>query len=102
MAMMIFTMLNGVGVAFLVYVLVHFWKEGRQSKASGLGRRVVEFSNGRSADVLVITHPITQSGQGGLSVISMKSTVRGQKETQVNPGTADRVVEMPMRRCSTR
>jgi len=28
MAMMLFTALNGLGVVFLVYVLIQFWKEG--------------------------------------------------------------------------
>jgi hypothetical protein len=102
MAMTIFMILNGMGVAFLLYVLGHFWIEGRQSSVAAPRRRVVEFSNGRSADVLVITHPITQSGQGGLSVISIKSTVRIQKNKHINPDAADRIVEMPMRQFSTR
>ena len=102
MAMTIFMILNGMGVAFLLYVLGHFWMEGRQSSVAAPRRRVVEFSNGRSADVLVITHPITQSGQSGLSVISMQSTARAQINAQVNPEAADRVVEMPMKRFSTR
>jgi hypothetical protein len=102
MAMKIFMMLNGMGVVFLMYVLVHFWIEGRQSKVAVPRRRVVEFSNGRSADVLVITHPIAQSGQAGLSVISMKSAVRAKENMQIDPESADRIVKMPMRRLSTR
>ena len=100
--MTIFMMLNGMGVAFLVYVLIHFWKEGRQSMVAAPRRRVVEFSNGRSADVLVITHPITQSGQAGLSVISVKPLDRKQESTQVFPEAADRLEEMSMKRFATR
>lgn len=102
MAMTIFMMLNGMGVAFLVYVLIHFWKEGRQSRVAAPRRRVVEFSNGRSADVLVITHPITQSGQAGLSVISMKPQGLEPVKTQVSPEACYRVVEMHMERFATR
>lgn len=102
MAMTLFMILNGVGVAFLLYVLGNFWIEGRRSSVAAPRRRVVEFSNGRSADVLVITHPITQSGQAGLSAISVKAQARKRENTQVNPEAAERVVEMPMRRFSTR
>ena len=102
MAIMIFTALNGMGASFLVYVLINFWKEGRHSKVTASRRRAVQFSNGRSADVLVITHPITQSAQGGLSVISMKARAGRPENTQVYPEAADRVVEIPMKRFSTR
>jgi hypothetical protein len=102
MAIMIFTALNGMGVSFMVYVLIHFWKEGRNSKVAASGRRAIQFSNGRSADVLVVTHPITQSAQGGLSVISMKARADKPESTQAYPAAAERVVKMPIKRFSTR
>jgi hypothetical protein len=82
--MTIFLALNGLGVFFLLYVLAHFWKEGRRSQQ--LARKyAAEFERRDIADVIVVTHPISHSAQGGLSVIPFRPRDRyGDK-------TADRV-----------
>jgi len=64
MAMMLFTLLNGLGVVFLMYVLVQFWKEGHRSKQSEARERVIEFSVESKPTVDVVTRPIS----GGLQV----------------------------------
>ena len=64
MAMLLFTGLNGLGVVFLLYVLVQFWKEGHRSNKPGTRDRVVEFSLENRPTVIVVTHPIS----GGLQV----------------------------------
>jgi hypothetical protein len=38
MVVTIFLALNGMGVVFLLYVLVQFWKEGRRPKKCSLRR----------------------------------------------------------------
>jgi hypothetical protein len=58
MALMIFTALNVLGVGFLVYVLVQFWKEGHKSEgANRLRNRMSAY--GARPKVVVVTAPIT-------------------------------------------
>jgi len=77
MAMSIFFLLNGIGVVFLLYVLANFWKEGHRPNnparpcAAEFLRRGVE-------DVFVVTHPISHSAYGGLSVLPMQAREFGQ------------------------
>jgi hypothetical protein len=72
MAMMLFTLLNGLGVVFLVYVLVQFWKEGHRSKQPGVRNRVIEFSVERRPTVAVVTHPISGGFHASLEAFSVK------------------------------
>jgi hypothetical protein len=61
MAVMVFTVLNGLAVIFLLYVLVQFWKEEhRPTKAVRRGQ-VIELSVKSKPTVLVVTHPISTS-----------------------------------------
>jgi len=54
----IFTVLNALGVAFLLYVLVQFWNEGHRSE--GANRRVRRLSAyGARPKVVIVTAPIT-------------------------------------------
>jgi hypothetical protein len=58
MAMFIFVLLNGVGVAFLLYVLVNFWKEGKRANYPGArscGHLCMESTK---PEVFVATHPL--------------------------------------------
>ena len=67
MAMTIFFLLNGMGVVFLLYVLAKFWKEGHRPNNNA--RKYGEGYGQRDwANVIVVTHPISHSAQGGLSV----------------------------------
>jgi hypothetical protein len=71
MVMTIFLVLNGLGVAFLLYVLANFWKEGHRPE-NNARQYETEFERRDWADVAVITHPISHSAQGGISVIPFR------------------------------
>jgi hypothetical protein len=100
MAMAIFLVLNGLGVIFLLYVLVNFWKEGHRSTpddrnyaAKFVGR------DGRDADVL--TTPISHTAPGGLSVIPFR--VRDRYGDRLARGTTTcETSDVPLKRISTR
>ena len=64
MAMIIFTVLSGLGVAFVLYVLGQFWKEGRRSKNPAGRQYEIELSYMDRPEVFVETHPISHSAQG--------------------------------------
>jgi len=73
--MTIFLLLNGLGVVFLLYVLAHFWREGRRSEQ--IARKyVAAFERRDWADVIVVTHPISHDAQGGVSVIPFRPLER--------------------------
>ena len=75
MAMMLFTGLNGLGVVFLVYVLVQFWKEGHRSMKPGTSDHLIKFSQEDRPTVIVVTRPIC----GGLQVADApKRALRGR------------------------
>jgi hypothetical protein len=82
MATTIFLVLNGLGVVFLVYVLANFWREGRRAAVNSDRQDVMEFRGRNWADAVVVTHPISLSAQGGVSVIPFQ--MRNQ-ETNGNP-----------------
>jgi hypothetical protein len=85
MAMTIFAVLNGMGVAFLVYVLIQFWKEGRRLHGEAPRRQATEFSSERKAEVAVVTYPVSRSTQIGLSVVPFPARGRDLKDRQVHP-----------------
>ena len=114
MAMMLFTALNGLGVIFLVYVLVQFWKEGHRSKQPGARDRVIEFSVERKPTVVVVTHPIfwgglqvepapvSHSAHGGLSVVSSRARLSSLQDGPIHRSAAGGADEMPVKRYSSR
>jgi len=81
MATTIFLLLNGLGVVFLLYVLANFWKEGRRPMKEECND-VMEFRGRNWADVVVVTHPISLTAQGGVSVIPFQARNR---DTSRNP-----------------
>ena len=101
MAMTIFLMLNGVGVAFLLYVLANFRKEGHRPK-SNARKYATEIDRRDLADVFVITHPISHAAQGGISVIPFQARVRGLSDTPIDSTASRGTPEMPARQISTR
>jgi hypothetical protein len=101
MAMNIFLLLSGLGVVFLLHVLAGFWKEGHRS-ANNARKYAAEFGERNWYEVAVVTHPISHSAQGGLSVIPFREQARnfgGKSEDGQAGGVA---VEMPQRKISTR
>jgi hypothetical protein len=58
MAMLIFTGLSGLGVVFLLYVLVQFWKEGHRPRKPAMRDNVIDFSRENRPTIVVVTHAI--------------------------------------------
>lgn len=56
--MTIFLLLNGCGVVFLFYVMVNFWKEGRQDVRGKLQPHRLLSRYGSAHQVLVVSKPI--------------------------------------------
>jgi hypothetical protein len=105
MSMTIFLFLNGLGVIFLLYVLVNFWKEGHRlgSPEHDEDRKLAaEFRWRDWADVAVVTHPISVSAQGGVSVIPFQG--RGGNSDSAVRGTnhSPEIRQAPMRKFSAR
>ena len=102
--MMIFLVLNGMGVVFLVYVLVQFVKEGRRSKNPAGRQYEIDLSYMDRPEVMVVTHPISHSAQGGLCVIPMQARERSLQGKQVHRDSADGTIEIkiPVKRYSSR
>jgi hypothetical protein len=88
MAMTLFNILNGLGVVFLVYVLVQFWKEGHRPMEAATSDRVIEFSVKDRPTVVIVTRPIT----GGLQVADAP-LARQSSAASGKPATWRRSVE---------
>jgi hypothetical protein len=58
-----FLVLNGVGVAFLCYVLVNFWREGRQMRRSAWKSYRLTSRFGSTHQVFVATRAIGRGTQ---------------------------------------
>ena len=101
MAMKIFFVLNGMGVAFLLYVLANFWKEGHRPK-SNARKYAMEFGRRDLADVFVVTHPISHAAQGGISVIPFQARDRGLSDRPIHSTASRGTPEVPARWISTR
>jgi hypothetical protein len=100
MTMIIFLVVNGLGVVFLLYVLANFWIEGQRLKNTGR-KYEAEFGYRDWADALVVPHPIAHSAQGGVSVIPFRA--RDRYSTKLTHGTTPcKTSEVPVRRISTR
>jgi len=102
MAMMLFTLLNGLGVVFLMYALVQFWKEGHRSEQPDARERVIEFSVKDKPTVVVVTHPISLSAHSGLSVISSRARLSSLQDGPIHGNSARGEDEMPVKRYSSR
>jgi hypothetical protein len=99
--MTIFFVLNGVGVAFLLYALANFWKEGHQPK-SNARKYAMGFGRRDWAGAIIVTHPISPAAQGGISVIPFPPREREFSDRPIR-GTASRgTSEVTARRISTR
>ena len=99
--MTIFLGLNGLGVIFLMYVLVNFWREEHRPKKNAR-RYAPEYGHMGWAEVHVVTRPISQSAQRGLSVIPFPARDPGLAEEPTQRVTSLESSELPARRISTR
>ncbi len=102
MAMMLFTALNGLGVVFLVYVLIQFWKEGHRPMRAAPRDRASEFSMKDRPTVLVVTHPISHFAYGGLSVVSRQVRLSDLEDRQLHRDSPDGADETLLKRSSAR
>ena len=101
-AMMIFAVLNGLGVVFLVYVLVQFWKEGHRPIKPAMRDRLVEFPVKDNPTVLVVTRPVSHCAHGGLSVVSSEVWRSGLQDRQLHRESPDGADETLLKRSSAR
>jgi hypothetical protein len=101
MAMNIFLLLSGLGVVFLLHVLAGFWKEGDRS-VNNARKYAAEFGERNWYEVAVMTHPISHSAQGGLSVIPFQARVRSFVGKSEDGQAGGEAVELPQRKISTR
>ena len=108
--MPIFFILNGLGLVFLFYVLVNFWKEGHRTNRP-VRHHTLDGERPRDFEPIIVTHPISLTAQGGLSVIPLQPLAPGSRagDSGVRPvlanhrraGAHHTVVEMPLRGVST-
>ena|ERR1700685_4757478 len=101
MAMTLFLMINGLGVAFLLYVLANFWKEGHRPQ-SNARKDATQFRQRDWADVFVLTHPVSHSAQGGISVIPFQSRRQEFRDKPSGGPISRETVGVSVRRISTR
>ena len=100
MAMIIFSVLSGLGVAFMLYVLVEFVKEGRRSNP-GRDRNEIEFAHINRPEQFIVMHPISHSAYGGLCVIPMQARKRNLRDKQLHRDSAGEIIEIPLTRQRT-
>jgi hypothetical protein len=100
MAMTIFFMLNGMGVAFLLYMLANFWKEGHRPK-SNARKYAMEFGRRHWADAIVLTPPISHAAQRGISVIPFHSRELEFSDAPIHSTASRGTPAAPARRIST-
>jgi hypothetical protein len=117
MAVMVFTVLNGFGVIFLLYVLVQFWKEQHRTMNPVRGGQLIELSVKSKPTVVVVTRLVsrglpfgTQGKQeveptpvsGGLYVVSGESGGSALQDADSHGASSNATGEVPMKRFSTR
>ena len=99
--MEIFILLNGVGLAFLVYVLINFWNEGHRAKSTARPFET-HFVRNDNPEVYVINFPISHSGQRGLPVLALQAQESKSRGKQDSRPAGRAAVEIPRKRVSAR
>jgi hypothetical protein len=93
MAIPIFLILCGLSVGFLVYVLVQFWRE--EHRNPGGDGPVMVFSRSWNPNLVVVTHPISLSAHGGISVMPLQTQAPARAHLQDRGKGKARVLAMP-------
>ena len=98
MAMLLFTGLNGLGVFFLLYVLVQFWKEGQRSRMPNERDRMTDLSWENRPNVLLVKRSIDRprveparalhSGNRGPSLVSRRSQMSDLQDRDLHQDNA--------------
>jgi len=94
--MAIFLVLNALSVAFLVYVLVNFWKDGHRSREDGQASTQLE--PGRRAKVITMEHWVSHLVRCDQSVIPMRARTRTEAAGLVCKRGATGIMEIPVKR----
>lgn len=97
MAVPVFLILCSLSVGFLVYVLVQFRREARRPQSNAAP--AIVFTRSSNPNLIVVTHPVSLSAQGGISVMPLQPQTYVPRRKPAagkhsNPGKA-RVLEMP-------
>jgi hypothetical protein len=101
MAMTIFFALNGFGLAFLLYVLANFWKEGQRSSKTSR-KYASEFGEPDGADVVVVTTPMSPNAWYAPAVIPFRPrSVDLSDRTESKPASRE-TCPVRVKRTSTR
>ena len=96
MAIHVFLILCGLSVAFLVYVLVQFWRA--EHRNPGGDEPVMVVSRRWNPNLVVVTHPISLSAHGGISVMPLQPQVTIRADQDDRAAGSARVLEMPASR----
>jgi hypothetical protein len=95
MAIDVFLILCGLSVAFLVYVLVQLWNEGRRRGAGA--EPAMLFHRPWNPDLVVVTHPISLNAHGGISVIPLQPQTQTPETSAAQGRKNAQVLQMPAR-----
>ena len=104
MAILIFTVLSGMGVAFLLYVLVNFWKEGKRAKYPATRSYRSLSLDSTKPEVFIATHPLTFETDRPAEhpVIRFHAPEGRLQEKQVARNCVEGAKKMPIRWFSSR
>jgi hypothetical protein len=98
MATQVFLILSSLSVVFLVYVLVQLWREGRHSSTGT--EPVLVLTRPSDPSLVVVTHPVSSSAYGGISVIPFVAPAAISLQAAVVGNTKAQVLQMPERKRS--
>lgn len=97
MAMTLFMEICGLGVIFLMYVLVQFWKEGHRSMRQSARSQVIEFAAKSKPTVVVVSHPISERAHAGLSVVTGQVRRSSALQKQLHRSATNLVGDMSLK-----
>lgn len=95
MAIPAFLTLCGLSIAFLVYVLAQFWREGRQARRGT--EPVMAFGHPWNPDLIVVTHPFSLHAHAGISAMPLQPQAPAQTDERERNRNGGRVLQMPLR-----
>ena len=97
MAIKLFLLINAMGVVFLLYVLIHFWEEGREEKSDARPEEI-DFMLEERPSVLVVTHLIAHATHGNGSLIPLQLQEKALSGNRDPKGRAATIYEMEVKR----
>jgi hypothetical protein len=101
MALTVFLVLNGLAVAFLLYVLANFWKDGRQARERSRKLAPQVMTLDKSEGLAPGRLTLQEEGRR-LSVIPFPETGPAFRERPGRAVASREILVVPARRVSTR